>query len=90
MWGGGPWHTRPAIWAMSAMQYAPTPSAIYWNALKSMVRGYAEAPQTMHLRLFLLCHLFNCTVIEHLGFGIEAVLCHLVELPGKTDRGAMG
>src|SRR5208337_5695963 len=44
--GWTPVAQSPAMWAMSAMQYAPTPSAISWNALKSMVLGYADAPQT--------------------------------------------
>ena len=45
--GCAPAATRPAMWAMSTMKYAPTSRAMAPMRSKSMMRGYALAPPTM-------------------------------------------
>ena len=45
--GCAPPTMRPAMWAASTRNNAPTSSAIWRKAAKSMIRGYAVAPATI-------------------------------------------
>jgi len=64
---------------------APTSSAISRKRSASTVRGYAEPPQTISLRLVLLRQSEHLVVVDDHRLAADAVVGDRVHPPGKVD-----
>ena len=83
--GWSPAATRPAMWAMSQRRSAPTSSAISRKRSASIVRGYAEAPQTISFGRCSSAIAANLVEVDEARLALDAVGRDVVEPAGEVD-----